>query len=478
MSRLVKNAVSNLRLLTNASGQVLKGIATRRDGGAIVPGLSRARKVASDRDMPRDVDVVVVGGGYIGCCTALALAERGVRVALCEKGVIAGESSGRSLGLIEGQFLDATKVEIVARSKALWEGMNARVDGETGYRRTGMAGFFASEDFSGMAEFWLESVKGMPGIDARMLSAREANAMAEGATVSYTGGLYQGSDGGAEPELAAPAIAEGARKSGAVLLQKCAVRGVETAAGRISGVVTERGPIKCSSVVVAGGAWSPVFLRSLGIDLPQFMAFSSIARVAASSGPDIPFLEGTYGLVIRRTLDGAFDVCKARASAPVTPSLIGHIGSLGPAMEHLGSQIEPVWNFSTFMSQWRIPKRWALDAQSPFEKNRILAPETRHGLLAEVVADTAASFPQIGRSPVIDKWAGVLTSTPDNMPVISQVDAVPGLFVGSGFYFGLTMAPAAGEALADLVTGAKPVIDLGHYRLSRFSDGTDLVFRH
>jgi glycine/D-amino acid oxidase-like deaminating enzyme len=57
------------------------------------------------------------------------------------------------------------------------------------------------------------------------------------------------------------------------------------------------------------------------------------------------------------------------------------------------------------------------------------------------------------------------------------VDSHPGLIVGAGFYFGMTMAPAAGEALADLAMGQKPRIDLNLYRLSRFSDGSPIVFR-
>ncbi len=58
-------------------------------GGAYVPGVSRANPVECDNEPPQSYDVVIVGGGFVGCCTALNLAERGVSVALCEKGVIA-----------------------------------------------------------------------------------------------------------------------------------------------------------------------------------------------------------------------------------------------------------------------------------------------------------------------------------------------------------------------------------------------------
>ena len=76
----------------------------RFSGGALVPGKARANSVSGSDTIPAAVDVVIIGGGVIGCLTALNLAERDVSVALCEKGVIAGEASGRAAGGIEYQF--------------------------------------------------------------------------------------------------------------------------------------------------------------------------------------------------------------------------------------------------------------------------------------------------------------------------------------------------------------------------------------
>ncbi|EJL35874.1 glycine/D-amino acid oxidase, deaminating, partial [Caulobacter sp. AP07] len=420
------------------------------------------------------------GGGNIGCMTALSLVERGLRVVLCEKGVIAGEASGRSLGYIDGQFLDPVKIEIVARSKALWADMNRRVGAETGYRRPGLAALFSTPQSVEWAAGWLESAKGAPSIDARMLTAAQAAEMAGGSTESFVGGIYQASDAVAEPQLAASAMAEAFRRRGGVILQGCAARGIEMSAGRVSSVVTEKGAILCGAVVLAGGAWSPVFARSLGLDLPQFMAFSGIARLSPPSGgpsPQIPLVFERSGVIMRPTLSGAYDVCAAIGTTPITPAILGDLPRLLPAFRAMGSQVRPVLNVQTFMDQWRIPKHWKLDEASPFERNRILMPETRHRLLDAVVGDFKAAYPTFGDSRLVETWSGALTSTLDNMPVLSPVSQTPGLFVGSGFYYGLTMAPAAGEALADLVTGAKPSIDLSPYRFSRFSDGSKLEFR-
>jgi glycine/D-amino acid oxidase-like deaminating enzyme len=97
--------------------------------------------------------------------------------------------------------------------------------------------------------------------------------MFTGAKLPIKGALYTAADGRAEPQKAAPAIAEAARDRGAHVMTECAVRGIETAAGKVCGVVTERGYIKCQAVVLAGGAWSNLFLGNNGISLPPIKSY-------------------------------------------------------------------------------------------------------------------------------------------------------------------------------------------------------------
>jgi glycine/D-amino acid oxidase-like deaminating enzyme len=116
-----------------------------KKGGKIVEGQVRAKRITSSETFPSEVDVVIIGGGYVGSCTALELVERGLSVALCEKGYVAGEASGRSLGWIESQFLDPVKMELIARSKTLWASMNERVGADTGYRQQGVISLLAGD---------------------------------------------------------------------------------------------------------------------------------------------------------------------------------------------------------------------------------------------------------------------------------------------------------------------------------------------
>ncbi|MDO6749931.1 NAD(P)/FAD-dependent oxidoreductase, partial [Gilvimarinus sp. 1_MG-2023] len=80
----------------------------------------------------------------------------------------------------------------------------------------------------------------------------------------WVGGIYTPSDGRAEPAIATSAIARAAVAKGATLIQHCAVRTLVRSAGKISGVVTEKGEIRCEQVLLAGGAWSRRFLGNQG----------------------------------------------------------------------------------------------------------------------------------------------------------------------------------------------------------------------
>ncbi len=134
-----------------------------------------------------------------------------------------------------------------------------------------------------------------------------------GAGIRYWGALHTPSDGRAEPQKAVPAIVAGARRAGARVLSGCAVRGVERTAGRISAVVTEKGRIETATVVVAGGAWSRLFLKGLGIRLPQLKVRNTVLRTSAvSGGPEGAGATGSYAY--RKRLDGGYTIADGGAN--------------------------------------------------------------------------------------------------------------------------------------------------------------------
>ena len=121
-------------------------------------------------------------------------------------------------------------------------------------------------------------------IGARMVRGADLERLMPGAQGEFRCALHVPTDGCAEPQKAAPAIARAAQRMGAVILAHCAVRGIDRNAGRVRAVITERGTIACDAVILAGGAWTSLFCASLGVRLPQLKVLSSVMRTAPARG--------------------------------------------------------------------------------------------------------------------------------------------------------------------------------------------------
>ena len=333
-----------------------------RPGGAIVPGVSRAKPVLGRTTIPQKADVVIIGGGYVGCHAALDLAERGISAALCEKGVIAGEASGRSAGLITSLYLDPIKLDLILRSKQLWAGMNERVEADTGYRKPGQLTLFRNPPEQRDTEAWLSTVDPVQREPAQFLSTAEIKKRVRQGAEQWSGALWSPEEATAEPTLACPAIAAAAIRKGAAVIQQCAARGIETSGGKVSAVVTEKGTIATSAVILAGGVWSPFFARSLGLELPQFNAYSSMINVAPFDGPSITMFGND--VCLRQTPDGGYYAFTTNGTAPITPTTLRYLPQLLPSLTHLWDELDPVFSPSTFMREWSIPAQWRVLGQA------------------------------------------------------------------------------------------------------------------
>ena len=472
--RISRRAIWAGALGVTAAGLAGLGAWLSRTPVGLLDGHSRSRAIDGDSVLPQSVDVLIIGGGFVGAFAALALAERGVSVALCEKGAIAGEASGRSMGYVDSQLLDPIKLELVSHAKRLWRELDTRIGLDAGYRPTGLVQALADAPAREFAQGWVAQTRAIPEMESRILSARELEALLPDMRDPPAAALHTLADGSVEPQLAAPAVAEAARRHGARILQQCAVRGLETKAGRVSAAVTEKGTIACQAVILAGGAWSSLFLKSLGLPLPQLNIYLSMMALSAVPGPKVPYSAGSYGF--RPQVNGDYTFGAVDFAAPIEPATLGNLQRLWPAVRAFWPMASVGFSPREFWNQLSTSSRWSLNEPSPFEARRVQVPEFRAGPLQEGLKELRAHFPIFEGARIVDRWTGVISSTPDNMPVIGPLTRYPGLYAGTAFTFGLTMGPAAGEALADLATGRTPVIDLKPYRYERFSDGSALSF--
>ncbi|HTN32458.1 MAG TPA: FAD-binding oxidoreductase [Marinobacter sp.] len=423
--------------------------------------------VETSSQFPSSTSVVIIGGGIIGLTAALALSERKIPVVVVEKGCIAGEQSSRNLGWVRKTSRHLEDVPLALAADRLWAGMAERVGSDVGYRQAGIMFLARTAEQMSVHETWLKSVASL-SLDSKLLSPGEIAQRVPGGKDQWAGGIYTESDGRAEPTLASSAIAKAAMANSAVILENCAVRTLTMSGGKISGVMTEKGEIKCDQVLLAGGMWSRRFLANLGVSLPTLPVISSVFRTAPMEGPtDIAV--GGPDFSFRKHKDGGFIVTQRTAlDAPLTLDhlLIGsrYWGSLRSQRSSLRISVSKY----SFRDP-ALPRSWGADSISPFERTRIMDPAANDSINEEARRNLVDAWPVFKQATIEQAWAGMIDITPDSNPVIGPVDAIPGLTIATGFSgHGFGTSPAAGQLAADLLSGVEPIISPAPYRFDRF----------
>jgi glycine/D-amino acid oxidase-like deaminating enzyme len=422
---------------------------------------------------PDKADIVIIGGGIVGVSTAWFLARQGVDVVLCEKGHIAGEQSSRNWGWVRCQGRDRRELPMMIESMNIWRGLEVEIGEDVGFTTAGCLYMARTEKELSKFSDWIEIAKEF-GLDTKVIEGKELDQYVSAASSRWVGAMYTASDGRAEPHKAAPAIARAAKRAGARILTSCAVRGVETAGGSLSAVVTEHGSIQTSVALCAAGAWTSMFCRSLGIRVPQLTVRGTVARTA----PAEVIMNGNMydsKIGIRRRQDGGYTIAHGTILDHfITPSTLRFSLKFLPALMHEFGSLK-ISIGKPFFEELGTPKRWALDAESPFEQTRVLNPEPNPKVLASIRANLDAIFPQLAGTEIIESWGGMVETTPDVVPVMGEHASIPGFHIATGLSgHGFGLGPGAGKALAAMLTGSDVGIDLEPFRLSRFFDGSPI----
>ncbi len=438
--------------------------------------ISEASPIRFPGPAPAACDVVVIGGGVIGVMTAWFLAERGLRVTLCEKGRVAGEQSSRNWGWVRQQGRDPAELPIMIEAMRIWQSLSQEFGEELGFRQEGALYLAKTEaEMAGFAA-WLPYAQAH-GLDTVMLTKGQVAARLKGAADLWQGGLITPSDARAEPSVAVPLLATGAVARGAVIVENCAVRALDLAAGRVAGVVTEAGRIGCTHVVLAGGAWSRLFAQAHGVTFPQLSVRATVA--ATEPMPDVFAGNATDDdFAFRRRADGGYTIAPgAEHDFHIGPNAFGSARAYLPTLRkdfkstHFHASAP-----ADFPDGWGTARRWAADEVSPFEAMRVLNPAPNMKTIDRVQASFARAFPTLGRPKLRSIWAGMIDTMPDIVPVIDHAAAIPGLIIATGMSaHGFGIGPGVGHVAADLVTGRDPCHDLSRFRLSRFTDGSKIV---
>jgi glycine/D-amino acid oxidase-like deaminating enzyme len=428
---------------------------------------------ATGNPLPEAADVAIVGGGIVGSSTAYYLARCGVSVALFEKGRIAGEQSGRNWGWVRQQCRAPLELPLMMQSLRLWKELPAQLGEDIGFAQGGTLYLAESEKELASLAAWLPVAR-EHGLDTRIVAGHELQDVFAAAS-RFAGALYTASDGRAEPSRAGRAIARGAARAGAHVIGRCAVRGIETAAGRVSGVVTEHGRVATRAVVCAAGVWTRLFCGSLGIRVPQLPVLNTVARLA----PAPRLLEGQAwapAVAVRRRADGGYTVAHGHSSLhSLIPASFRYAFKYLPALRASPDSVRIALG-ADFFRALATPSRWALDAQSPFERERVLDPKPEARVLREMRAALGRWLPELGEVPFVEAWGGMIEASPDILPIISGVDPIGDFYVAAGFSgHGFGIGPGAGKLIAAMVRGDADPAAIAGFRLGRYFDGSPIV---
>ena len=371
----------------------------------------------------RNADVAVVGAGIIGLFCAWFLARRGLRVVVLERKTPGAGSSLRNGGGVRSQWGTATNIQLSVLSEPFWDEFEDRFGVDVALRRIGY--LFLARTTDALAELSRQvALQRDFGVPSEILSASDIGTRwpsLDGFDV--TGASFCASDGFLNQHRVVHALTVAAEAAGATIESGADVVAMDVAAGRITAVHTTAGTVATELVVNCAGAWAPRVAEQVGISLPIRSRRVSllVARPAHPLPVGLPWLIDSGEVHLRPDVEGRVQV----------GGFLGNDETIDPAA------------FDHDADGWWI-----------------------HAVLGQVSRRLRI---QIERSSVIESWAGLYPSTPDQHPIIDRTDA--GMVIVGGFAgAGLMHAPAAGLLATELIVdGGINSIDPDPLRLERLS---------
>jgi sarcosine oxidase subunit beta len=374
----------------------------------------------------RTADAVIVGGGVTGCSLAFQLAGAGLRrVLVLERRFLGSGGTGRSVGIIRQLYPTPETTQMVLRSLAVFERFDDAVGGESGFVRCGvLIGVGAAMRPS--LEKTLALQRGL-GVSAEILEPSDLGRVEPRIDPAGLGAvLYEPGSGYGDPSAVTAGYADAARKRGVAIEQGVEVTAIRRVGGSVTGVVTASGEEIAAPVVVnAAGLWSPALASLAGVDLPIVIGRHPV-------------------FVLER--DGGF----GRA----------HMVYLDL---HGGSYVKPETGGLTLTGSLTDD-----ETQHPMDPE-LLGAEPGFEEAEVVLERTSRALPALGTARYARGWAGAFDITPDWMPILDE-SPVKGFFIAAGMSgHGFKLAPAVGEMMAALITGAAPPVSPAPFRLARFA---------
>src|SRR4051794_7148720 len=379
--------------------------------------------VAEQAGLPGRAQVVVIGGGVVGCSTAYHLTKLGVTdVLLLEQGHLSGGTTWHAAGLVGPLRATEAGTRLVQYSADLYASLEAETGLATGYRNVG--GLIVARTEERMVQLRRTAANAEAyDLDCRMLTADEAGERWPPMRVDdLLGAIWLPGDGKVNPTDLTQSLAKGARQRGARIAERVRVTGFTTADGRVTGVDTDHGHVEAEVVVNCGGQWAKALGDLAGVTVPLHSAehFYVVTEQVPGTHPDLPIMRDPDGWTYFK--------------------------------EETGGLV--VGGFEPEAKPWRSPD----DLPYPFEF-QLLEEDWDH--FSVLMDEAVLRVPALEETGVRKFYNGPESFPPDNQFLLGEAPSLRGYFVGAGFNsVGIASAGGAGRALAEWIVAGEPQDDL------------------
>ncbi|AYD02978.1 FAD-dependent oxidoreductase [Neorhizobium sp. NCHU2750] len=368
------------------------------------------------------VDVAIIGGGLVGCSAALALKNKGLSVALLERGFCGAQASGVNYGGVRRQGRPTHQLPLAQRAHAIWPKLQQLIGIDGEFRRTGQLKLARSE--AEMAS--LEDYARVAATSDLKLELLGANALAERFPwidrSIVVGASFSADDGQANPRLVSAGFAAAARRAGVQVFEQTPVLGVSKEQDGFLVEAQGMPQIRAAHLINAAGAWAGPFADAFGEGVP-------LGRI-------YPSMIVTEPMKVFMTVNTGVEGGNVYARQVERGNCI------------IGGQ------------------RGLARAD-----NEDFSRPTAEGV-SVVMQRAAQLFPSLKHAHAIRFWSGTEGAMPDKNPVIGASSTTAGLIHAFGFSgAGFQIAPGVGEVIAELVTDGKATTPIDSFAITRFSVG-------
>ncbi|MCR6498072.1 FAD-dependent oxidoreductase [Shinella sp. CPCC 101442] len=381
--------------------------------------------------LPSHAEIVVIGGGIIGCSTAYHLArDHKADVVLLEQGTLTSGSTWHAAGLVGQLRSSASITRVLKYSVDLYKGLEAETGLATGWKMSGCLRLATNQDR--WTEFRrLATTAKSFGMDMHLLTPQEVKAMWPLMEVGdLVGASWLPTDGQASPSDITQSLAKGARMHGAKIVENVRVTGFDMEDGRIRGVRTTHGDIACEKVVNCAGQWA--------------------RQVGAMAGINVPLQPVKHQYIITEKVPGLSTDAPTIRDPDRRTYFKEEVGGL--VMGGYEPNPQP-WTTGD------VPDEWAF---------RLFDDDFDH--FEQHMGEAIARVPALENVGVKQMINGPESFTPDGNFILGVAPECRNMFVGAGFNaFGIASGGGAGWVLAQWVVDGEAPLDLWVVDIRRFA---------